>query len=86
MALHLAAAIVNVVNLLDLERVVVGGGQVQNRVLLPAIQRALEAWPPYLDRGPDLVVPAGLGEDADVLGALGSASRPNGAAATRPDA
>jgi glucokinase len=71
MALHLAAAIVNVVNLLDLARVVVGGGQVQNRVLLPAIQRALQAWPPYLDRGPGLVVPAGLGEDAGVLGALG---------------
>jgi predicted NBD/HSP70 family sugar kinase len=71
MALHLAAAIVNVVNLLDLERVVVGGGQVQNRVLLPAIQRALAARPPYLARGRDLVVPAGLGEDADVLGALG---------------
>jgi predicted NBD/HSP70 family sugar kinase len=71
MALHLAAAIVNVVNLLDLERVVVGGGQVQNRVLLPAIERALRARPPYLDRGPDLLVPAGLGEDTGVLGALG---------------
>jgi glucokinase len=71
MALHLAAAIVNVINLLDLERVVVGGGQVQNRVLLPAIQRALEGWRPYLARGRDLVAPAGLGEDAGLIGALG---------------
>jgi glucokinase len=71
MALHLAAAIVNVVNLLDLDRVVVGGGQVQNRVLLPAIQRALQDWRPYLAHDRDLVVPAGLGEDAGLIGALG---------------
>lgn len=73
MGRHLAAAIVDVVNLLDVERVVVGGGQVQNGVLLPAVHRALGDIRPYLDRGPDLVVPAGLGEDAGVAGALGIA-------------
>jgi glucokinase len=69
-AAHLAAAIVNVVNLLDLTRVVVGGGLVQNDVLLPAIRRALQTTRPSLGRDPDLVVPAGLGEHAGVTGAL----------------
>jgi glucokinase len=69
-ALHLAAAIVGVVNLLDLTLVLVGGGMVQNGVLLPAIQRALTTTRPYLNRDPGLLVPAGLGEDAGVTGAL----------------
>lgn len=69
-ALHLAAAIVGVVNLLDLSRVVVGGGMVQNGVLLPAIRHALTTTRPYLNRDPDLLVAAGLGEDAGVTGAL----------------
>jgi len=73
MGRHLAAAIVGVVNLLDVARVVVGGGQAQNGVLLPAIENALHAIRPYLDRGPDLVVPAGLGDDAGVAGAVGLA-------------
>ena len=69
-ALHLATAIVGIVNLLDVARVVVGGGMVQNGVLLPAIQHALHTTRPYLGHRPDLVVPAGLGEDAGVIGAL----------------
>lgn len=69
-ALRLATAIVGIVNLLDVSRVVVGGGMVQNGVLLPAIERALNSTRPYLDRRPDLVVPAALGEDAGVVGAI----------------
>ncbi|MFO7545787.1 MAG: ROK family protein [Trueperaceae bacterium] len=69
-ARHLAAAIVGVVNLLDVRRVIVGGGMVQNRVLFPAIQDALLTTRPYLAHEPNLVVPAGLGEDAGVTGAL----------------
>jgi glucokinase len=70
MALHLTAAIVNVVNLLDVERVVVGGGQIENGQLLPAIERRLRSWRPYLERTSELVVPAALGPDAGVVGAI----------------
>lgn len=69
-ARHLAAAIVDVVNVLDVQRVIVGGGMVQNRVLFPAILEALRETRPYLAHESDLVVPAGLGEDAGVTGAL----------------
>lgn len=70
MARHLAAAIVGVVNLLDVARVIVGGGQAQHAVVLPTLRAALRDWRPYLDRGDDWLVPAGLGEDAGVAGAL----------------
>lgn len=90
MASHLAAAIVNVVNLLDLQRVVVGGGQSQNGLLLPAIERVLRTWRPYLHHGPGLIVPAGLGADTGVVGAIAvaleaHAPSPN-ARTTEPDA
>ncbi len=78
MARLLAAAIVDVVNLLDVARVVVGGGQVQNDVLLPAIHRALATWRPYLDRGADWVVRSELGDDAGVAGAVAIAIEGHG--------
>lgn len=80
MAGLLAAAIVNVVNLLDVARVVVGGGQVQNDVLLPAVTRRLRTWRPYLDRCDDWVVRSALGDDAGVAGAVAIALEGAGAA------
>jgi hypothetical protein len=50
--------------------VVVGGGQIENGQLLPAIERRLRSWRPYLGRTSELVVPAALGPDAGVVGAI----------------
>lgn len=68
---HLAAAIVNTVNLLDVARVIVGGGMAQepNGVLTP-LRAALGRWQPSLSRSVDIVVPAGLGSAVGEIGAM----------------
>jgi len=74
-AQRVAAAIVNVANLLDVPLFVVGGGLGLNPIVVPAIQRELRSTRPFLDPDGLRVVPAVLGGDAAVLGALVLATR-----------
>lgn len=68
---HLTAVIVNIVNLLDVSRVVLGGGMIgAGSPLFPAVEARIRTWKPFLDRGPDLLQPAALRENAGVVGAL----------------
>lgn len=82
---RLAAAITNVVNLLDLPRLVVGGGLADHEVVLPAITAALTRTRPFLRPPEGLVVGAGLGSNAAVMGALAlTVSRTVGTTDRRP--
>ncbi|MCB1234327.1 MAG: ROK family protein, partial [Verrucomicrobiae bacterium] len=74
---HLAWACVNLACTLSPRRIVLGGGVMQHPALYPLIRaRFLERLAGYLDvpeivdRVDDYLVPAGLGQDAGLLGAV----------------
>lgn len=83
---HMAAVVVNIVNLLDVSRIVLGGGMVQDgSPLVAAVEARMREWAPFLDRGPDLLRPAALREHAGAIGAVGvalTAERSRGRSAT----
>jgi fructokinase len=76
-AYYLAEALCNMVYLITPQRIVLGGGVMNQQALLPLIRRqlgtSLAGYIVPLDSSEaieDLVVPAGLGHDAGIVGAL----------------
>jgi glucokinase len=68
---YLAVAVVNLVNLLDPRRVVVGGGLTHTgHLLVDAIREALGRWTACGGDAAKIVLPAALGEDTGLRGAM----------------
>ncbi|HET91164.1 MAG TPA: ROK family protein, partial [Chloroflexi bacterium] len=81
-ARYLALAVMNFVCVLSPQRVILGGGVMNQRQLFPLVRSELQALlngyvqsPAILDRITDYIVPAALGGRAGVLGALALAAR-----------
>lgn len=74
MAQHFAVGLVTIINFLDPERIVVGGGVgEQSDLFLPLVRKRLSSL--YGERGWDAsqLIPAQLGEQAGMIGAAGEA-------------
>jgi glucokinase len=77
---YLAVAVANLVNLFDPQRVILGGGLTRTGdLLLAAIRDGLGRWAACLADGRKALVPAALGEDTGVAGAIGVALQGLGA-------
>jgi fructokinase len=81
-AYYLAEALCNMIYLITPQRIVLGGGVMNQEGLLPSIRRqvrtSLAGYIAPLDSSEaiaDLIVPAGLGDDAGIVGALELAQR-----------
>jgi fructokinase len=92
-ARYLASALVNFVCTLSAQRIVVGGGVMEQPRLLPLVRREVVAMlngylraPEILERIDDYIVAPALGGRAGVLGALALAERAVGDAALRQPA
>jgi glucokinase len=72
---HLAVAVVNLVNLLDPQRVIIGGGLTHTgHLLVDAVREGLARWTALHDAA-RMVVPAALGADTGPVGAMAVALR-----------
>ena len=68
---YLAVAIVNLVNVFDPQRIILGGGLTQTgNLLVASIREALDRRPACFAGGDTLLAPAALGEDAALAGAV----------------
>ncbi|MCY2992431.1 MAG: ROK family protein [Planctomycetota bacterium] len=79
---YLALAVVNFVCTLSPQRIVLGGGVMDQQHLFPLVRRKVQQYlagyvqsPAILDRIADYIVPPGLGSRAGVLGALALAQQ-----------
>jgi fructokinase len=82
---YLALGLVNIISILLPQRIILGGGIMQQRQLLPLmrgrVQQLLNGYlqvPMILDRIDDYLVAPGLGSQAGVLGAIALAERAEG--------
>jgi fructokinase len=78
----LALAVVNLVCVLSPQRIILGGGVMSQRILLPLIRKEVQALlngyvqaPELLDGIDGYVVPPALGDEAGVLGAIALGQR-----------
>ena len=79
---YLALGLVNIILPVSPQRVIMGGGVMEQRQLFPLIRREVQGLlngylriPAILEQIDDYVVPAGLGDRAGVLGAIALAER-----------
>jgi fructokinase len=79
---YLALAVVNLVCALSPQRIILGGGVMSQRILLPLIRKEVQALlngyvqaPELLDGIDGYVVPPALGDEAGVLGAIALGQR-----------
>jgi fructokinase len=79
---YLALAVVNLVCVLSPQRIILGGGVMSQRILLPLIRKEVQALlngyvqaPELLDGIDGYVVPPALGDEAGVLGAIALGQR-----------
>jgi len=79
---YLAFGLVNIICILSPQRIILGGGVMQQRQLFPLVRRRVQALlneylpvPAILDQIDDYIVPPGLGNRSGVLGALALAQR-----------
>jgi fructokinase len=79
---YLALAVVNLVCVLSPQRIILGGGVMNQRILLPLIRKEVQALlngyvqaPELLDGIDGYVVPPALGDEAGVLGAIALGQR-----------
>lgn len=79
---YLAFGLVNIIYILSPQRIILGGGVMQQRQLFPLVRRRVQALlndylpvPAILDQIDDYIVPPGLGNRSGVLGALALAQR-----------
>jgi fructokinase len=74
---YLAFGLVNIICILSPQRIIIGGGVMQQPQLLPLVRRRVQELlnnylpvPAILDHIDDYIVPPGLGDRAGVLGAM----------------
>lgn len=68
---RLAVVIVNLINLLDPDKIILAGGLLHtNDLVMPSITRALDTWRPLFGSTHGRVVRAGLGVNAGAIGAM----------------
>jgi len=81
-ARYLALGLVNIICILSPQRIIMGGGVMQQRALFPLVRREVQALlngylqaPAILEQIDDYIVPPGLGDRAGVLGAIALAQQ-----------
>ena len=79
---YLAFGLVNIICILSPQRIILGGGVMQQRQLFPLVRRRVQELlndylpvPAILDQIDDYIVPPGLGDRSGVLGAIALAQR-----------
>ena len=79
---YLAFGLVNIIYILSPQRIILGGGVMQQHQLFPLVRRRVQALlndylpvPAILDQIEDYIVPPGLGNRSGVLGAIALAQR-----------
>ena len=79
---YLAFGLVNIIYILSPQRIILGGGVMQQRQLFPLVRRRVQALlndylsvPAILDQIDNYIVPPGLGNRSGVLGAIALAQR-----------
>jgi len=79
---YLAFALTNIICILSPQRIILGGGVMQQRQLFPLVRRRVQellnyylSVPAILDQIDDYIVPPGLGDRAGVLGAIALAQQ-----------
>jgi fructokinase len=82
---YLAFGLVNIICILSPQRIILGGGVMQQRQLFPLVRRRVQellngylSAPAILDQIDDYIVPPGLGDRAGVLGAIALAQHAAG--------
>jgi fructokinase len=82
---YLAFGLVNIICILSPQRIILGGGVMQQRQLFPLVRRRVQellngylSAPAILDQIDDYIVPPGLGDRAGVLGAIALAQHTAG--------
>lgn len=82
---YLAFALTNIICILSPQRIILGGGVMQQRQLFPLVRRRVQellngylSVPAILDQIDDYIVPPGLGDRAGVLGAIALAQHAAG--------
>jgi fructokinase len=79
---YLALGLVNIISILVPQRIIMGGGIMQQPCLFPLVRQKVQAWlngylqvPAILEQMDDYVVPPGLGNRSGVLGAIALAQQ-----------